>query len=378
MILRPHSKGTEALSFFIQTKERKHRNESKPSKSRVPPWSAHRYLEGGAFAVSFSVVIARNFIRTTAGIIPMTLIGDSSLTVNNQIVKGWTIMDQQMINIPTSEALSMIRANASRSIAAGKTDAFYWRGSFLKMDQLYGWFLRGCSSARTIEEYLDANPLHEGLHCSIAIKSKASVFPAHSLNQLCKTTSELERWIDRAKASVFAFLHLKQQGESGIEDAYISMEFGVSEPLRTTYASNTAVIAKTGRCSYVKSYINGKELNFTTQIDEAVVFPSVQDAHEQLGTCWTGLRFIKAPKHPEKRVYLLRYNRAGDPEKQQFLHFRDRSRGMIGTRDATEAKRFASVKDVARYVRTLVDAGYCEYDYQAFNFTTGDYLPIAK
>lgn len=320
--------------------------------------------------MSYNIVIGRSFIRTSSGIIPLVLTGDSSLTnaVSGDVVRSWSIMDQEMINRPAESILEKVRMDVSKYSDPAKSAAFYWRGSFLPMEKLYGWYKRGCDEAHSLEDYLTANPKQTVLICEVAVQFRNTIGAKHFSYRICRTTAELEDWLASAKKEVSAFKLLAVCKSQDAEDAYISLRFPCDRELRPMARSGEQVIAKYGKRSYVKSYITGKELSFTEQQDEAVVFESVQDAVTKLGDEWE-LRFVKAPRNIGQRNYVLKViSMTGDT---YYFHYRERSR-IVRTKSVDEAKRFSSVKEVERYVSSLRRAGFSWDYYQAVNTSTGE------
>lgn len=68
------------------------------------------------------------------------------------------------------------------------------------------------------------------------------------------------------------------------------------------------VIARFGRNgqSYVCSYEKGKNLHFSPDIQEAIVFNSVDEAYELMGNGWGKLYFVKAATPAKVKPYVIR------------------------------------------------------------------------
>lgn len=245
--------------------------------------------------MSYYVVYDRRFIRTTRGIIPMILIGDSSLRdARNAICRHWSCYNPELVELETKDILQWWREKTSA--ADPEAQLFKWKSGWISNRQIVGWFSKGCTSARTLEDYILANH-RQRLYCKVVVfpskKSSDSAFSHQYLSCSCTTTSELERWIDAARVKVS-----EEQNKDPDGTCMIAMEFFGTDPLQIWPASDTTVIARDrsrNHKSYVKEYVKGQSLTFTPDIEEAVVFDSVSDALEKLGEGWD-IRFVHASK----------------------------------------------------------------------------------
>lgn len=313
--------------------------------------------------MSYSIVMDRKFIRTSTGIIPMVLMGDSSLRTNaGEVVRNWTVLDQDLINVPFSKAQENI---TQKETQYRDKDAFFWRGKSLPMTKLYAWFKKGCDDARTLEEYLIANPKQKYLSCAVTYHSKGKGWNTTNL-KCCRTDQELESWLASALPEAEALRSLMKCSDAELDDVFLSLEFSEKTPLLATPECGTAVIAKHGTV-YVKSYVTGKELTFTSIIDEAAVFKNLETAHAELGDCWD-LRFVKAPKHGT-RDFVLKIVTVFDEE---FFILKTRAGQIFRTKVPKEAKRFDTQQKATTYAERLWQLGWTWKNIQCFSLVTGE------
>jgi hypothetical protein len=97
-------------------------------------------------------------------------------------------------------------------------------------------------------------------------------------------------------------------------------------------------------------YEKGKRLVFNSDAAAAIVFPSVEEAKEQIGLGWKKLRFVNAERQMRERNFVLMANTGIYSgcyirrRTKNYLHF---------TRLTADAKRYATKAEAIRYAKEL-------------------------
>lgn len=297
--------------------------------------------------MSHYIIYDRRFIQTSRGIIPMMLYGDSCWTTTvtdsmgrkrEEILKHWSTYNRDLLELPIEKIQRWAQDNFSDR--PEDETSLRWKGSFLLRGQILKWFTQGCQNARSIEEYLASNR-DQSLLCKVVVWH--GDVRSESPCEFCRTTEQLERWIDAAKEKVAA-----EKEDDPKADCFISISFTIDKPLRTYKGTQGAVVAKDGK-AFVRSFIKGKELSFTLDPAEAVVFDSAEAAMAALGDCWN-LRFVKAATQMRSKNYALRVTEGILAGRYILKHTRTCVRG---TAIAEDARRFAHRADAIRYLKRL-------------------------
>ena len=232
--------------------------------------------------MSYEICYAKNFIRTTRGIIPLALMGSSNCTEyiggREVLERGWTILGTgNDIELPEKEII-----NRAKPVTDTLKDheLFMFNSRWVchcptkeggGIDYLV-WMKNGCRDACTLEEYKDSRAtlkLHCGIYRATGNYTNSGMVP--EMDEYVSSTEALEKWIDGAKAFI-----------SGCADrCYPVMEFpgrnGIKKPQPDMKGQ---VIVKKGR-AYISSFIkNGA--NLTYNIHEAQIFEDAQTAKDAL------------------------------------------------------------------------------------------------
>lgn len=242
--------------------------------------------------MSHTIIYAKNFLRTSRGIIPMVLIGNSNCTEfhNGREVqaRSWCPLEDQMIEMTEAELIPLVYTEYTSS------QIFVFHGKWIGADEYPQWMLNGIKAAGTLEQYQLTND-HLSISCAVTIWEQNS-FRRECIAS-CHTTHEIEEWLDLARDFVS---HLGSD-----EHADIEMDFGLRSELHPAAIADCPVIMKR-RNGYISGYKPGKEISCTTDIGEAIVFDNIADARNKLGYPWSDLHFVKIDgktRKPPEKIY---------------------------------------------------------------------------
>lgn len=304
--------------------------------------------------MSYEIMYDRKFIRTTRGFIPMILSGSNNCTEIRYSLSGrrserrerhwWAWIPKSMPFKDHTEAEYLKQIDILTKDTPNH-ELFRWNGNWLTDRQWRKWFQKGCKAALTLEEYRASNRV-----CSfvgyISVNYGIDEPDATELKQYIHTTEELEHWLDQANAKVKE-IHEAATGKCA---TYISLEWDINEPLDVpAVAPVGAVVAKNGD-RYLVEYEKGKRLVFNSDAAAAIVFPSVEEAKEQIGLGWKKLRFVNAERQMRERNFVLMANTGIYSgcyirrRTKNYLHF---------TRLTADAKRYATKAEAIRYAKEL-------------------------
>lgn len=303
--------------------------------------------------MSYTIVYDRKFIRTSRGFIPMVLSGSNNCTEqvrrgNRYIERGvrewwsWTPSPLPLKDLPESEYLKAISVHCTD---AEPHELCKWQGSWLYDSQWGKWFKRGCSTARTLEEYLSCNRDQSFVGRIVIYPDRNKMTTEHELYTFLHTTKELEDWLDKANVRLS---ELKEElGQDG--KAYLYLYFDGNEPLRVVRPGISGAVVAKSNSGYVVSYVPGRSLSFCADPAEAIVFDSEEDARAKLGNHWN-IRFIKASTALKERNFVLQFREG------RFGHgyFRKRTTGYLyATYNTDLAHRFHSRTEAMQYAEKL-------------------------
>ncbi len=133
-------------------------------------------------------------------------------------------------------------------------------------------------------------------------------------------------------------------------NGFLWYDFGTREPLKFPKPNieGKVIVKDRSNKRYLSSYISGKELNFTSDPNKALVFENAEEALTQLGRGWR-IKFVsaKALEEAKKPKYFAIYTGY-----HGFVKERSRSR-LYFTRDKKYAKLFKTEKEAERYMEKL-------------------------
>ena len=233
-------------------------------------------------------------------------------------------------------------------------EAFMRSGKWVYYKDMERYYRNGMRHAQSLEDIIRANPA-QALIAKVEYFPKGGT-PKTKMEQWLCTTKSLEYWIDEAKAFC-------QQEKAKGNEARTWLSFcGDQRLVYATTPKVTPVVVKSiagNHASYVKSYIAGKQLQFTSDLGEALVFDSEDDARAAIGN-WKGVKFVSfesQQKATRKNFVLL----CGTNSKLEGNYLaRCTAKKLYTSYGIQEAKRFTSKSEATRYVQNLRSKGYSE------------------
>lgn len=289
--------------------------------------------------MSYTICYGRQFIKTSRGIIPLFLAGSNNCTMfyeGREIrERDWTVMcGINLIELPGDELL----AGMNEQYKDDRSEYFKFNGKFVYRAGAIKFVENGIKNAKTVEEILSALP-HQLVRCYVSEYTKSP-----SLNQtilqdaFVNTTSELENWLDTAKAYVAA--------ADPTDITYIVIKFSGVEPLwieKTHKDPTGSVLAAVKTGQYVTEFTE-TSLTTSKDITKAMVFASIEAAKQQLPSRPRPYRYIKASakERAAKKNFVLKVtdgNRCG-----LFVDRLGGRRISFSQKAATARKRFTTEK----------------------------------
>lgn len=180
--------------------------------------------------MGYTIVYQRAFVRTTRGIIPMILAGSNNWTQTIWDSRGrkfekreryWyntgpsAAGDKQYKYIEYSEDLLL--ALAQQDPREPDAELFKYPGgkAWITKSQFANWHKNGIRTAHTLEEYLKWNSFFS-FRCRLKLYPDKKEITHTEKSAYCKTTAELEAWIDMAKKEASDYEAATPQGEATI------------------------------------------------------------------------------------------------------------------------------------------------------------------
>lgn len=293
--------------------------------------------------MGYTIMYGKQFIRTTRGIIPLVLAGSSNVwetgrSGRDRRARDWSIFATKFMELPESELITAFREHFDDDCP----EVFKMSGKWVDCKGALRFALNGVKEAKTIEEIIKVHP-RQSLRCHVSVWPKDGGWSKEKLPVFnITTTSELEEWLDSARA---------QAEVDGItaESIFYCISFSGSEPLRfpTKTSVSGKVIIKT-KAGYVSKIEEPSKVWFTQNIREAMVFENTVSASDVLQE--TGynrsIQFIKAEIAANRNYVIIveSGSRAGFYVKKLTatkLHF-------SGIYD--QARSFASEKEALKYI----------------------------
>lgn len=312
--------------------------------------------------MSYFIEDDHKVIKTTRGYIFMVLGGDNNVTTNRWVggnkkwaevrARSWFHYNHQILDEPES----VITAFCERSFGTKNPEyQLFMKGSkWLCNKDMSKYFRNGMKRAQTLEQLILAN---RGQSLDASVRhwpDKDSCSSVTELSQFLHTTEELEEWLDLAKP-------LREKYLADGKDCYICLSFCGEKPLRYSAPETVGkvVIKTTSRRSsgYVRDYAYNRQLNYTANLDEAVVFDSEEDARLAIGPCWRHVKFVSLESQQranKPKPYMLQFG-AGKLGGQYLSRTTKNTTYGIFSQD--RAKKFATDKEAIRYAKFLRERG---------------------
>lgn len=292
--------------------------------------------------MSYTIIYARAFVKTTRGILPIALCGSNNVwqVVNGREVREryWTqLYNSEMIELPEEALMSKVR----ELHPGDNSECFMYRGRWVDDAGAVDFFQRGINNAHTVEEY-SAYDYDGCLSCELHIMPNDIHKPSRTeLFRFAHTTFELEEWLDEARA-------YKANDD---EHAFVKVGFGSNQPIKMPpRITNEPVIGKCGG-AYVCDCIANKSMSTSSDIKDAIVFENVEDAYNKLGKGYIrDVKFIKASNknkpEPKAKDWVLVVSEGSN---EGYYVRRLSKTSLFFSYSENGAKRFGTEKQASKY-----------------------------
>lgn len=301
--------------------------------------------------MSYSIIYARQFVRTTRGIIPLILSGDNNVWSTtwkgrDRRARDWGIYNQSLLELPDADLLKKVMEWYDGT----EQECCKYNGKWMSGADMIRFFKNGCTNAMTIEEICESLP-RQSLNCLLSIwVNDENRTHRTSYNKSVRTTEELEQWIDGAHNEA------KQENANGAA-VYLCIGFREDEPLGLgrKVVTQGPVIAKQ-RHGYLTEY-SETSCTFSMNIADAIVFESVEAAKAMLGSKVERLRFIKAENKQIQLQKTFAIKIVGGCRDGMYVGKKKRgSLSLCYTPDT--AHRFLSERDATKYFESSLKGRY--------------------
>ena len=318
----------------------------------------------------------RKVIRTSRGFVFMCLGGDNNVTEQKWVggkkqwaevrARSWCHLNHQILEATEPEIMDFVQRVYSGD---PEHEVFKKGGKWMCCKDMPNYFRDGMRRAQSLEALLLANR-GQSLEGSVVVyPDKDSLSRNTELQRYLHTTQELEGWLDEAKL-------LRQKHLADGKDVYIHLTFSGKEPLRYGAGEKSCevVVKSTSRKSnsYVCSFIHGRQISFTGDLEKALVFESEEAARAAIGNCWDKIKFVSLAsqqKAYKPKPYLLQIG-AG---KLGGCYLSKTTKNTVyGSWTQDGAKKFASEKEATQFAQSLRDRGCDEARYGKFTLVNTD------
>lgn len=309
--------------------------------------------------MSYYIEDDHKVIKTSRGFIFMTLGGDNNVTTSKWVGgnRGWIEVRARSWCGPCEEILDqpeqVILDYCHRVYGdSPEYQSFKKNGKWVYHKEMEQYFRSGMRRAQPLEDIIRANP-GQALIATVMTYDDDHPFGEKHTEQWLYNTVDLENWIDEAKA----FSH---DNKASYKDVSIYLSFcGENRLVYAPANKETQTVVKNKHGGYVNSYIAGKELQFSSNLDDALVFSSEKDARSSLGVVWKELRYVSLAsqqKAAEKNYVLL----FGEGKLSNMILTKCSKKSIYGSFDLKSARRFASKAEAVCYVNRLREKRFDE------------------
>lgn len=284
--------------------------------------------------MSYQKFYGRQFVKFTNGrYIPLVLWGASNCC---EFVNGREVLERHWSTFGPDEITTVEKFTKWISgYVKTSPDMEVWKNGskWVSWKQMLRWADNAFSKALTIEEIYSIT----GRRLTIILNDKQ-----HKLIKRvdAKTTTEIIEF----------FEFYVNMPDIERRKTYLCYEFGTREPLKIPKANTNERVAVKDRANkhYLCRYTQGKELTFSSDPEEALVFENAEAAIEAIGRYWN-VKFVSESSLEEakKPKYFAIYTGY-----HGFVERRSKSR-LYFTRDKKYAKLFKTEKQAQKYADEL-------------------------
>lgn len=303
----------------------------------------------------------RKVIRTSRGFVFMCLGGDNNVTEQKWVggkkqwaevrARSWCHLNHQILEATEPEIMDFVQRVYSGD---PEHEVFKKGGKWMCCKDMPNYFRDGMRRAQSLEALLLANR-GQSLEGSVVVYTdKDSLSRNTELQRYLHTTQELEDWLDEAKL-------LRQKHLADGKDVYIHLTFSGKEPLRYGAGEKSCevVVKSTSRKSnsYVCSFIHGRQISFTGDLEKALVFDSEEDAWATIGHCWRDVKVVSYASQVKatNKPFVLLFGAGG-----LCGHYllKQSSTKVYAASTVDRAMHFASENAATRYAEGLREKGW--------------------
>ena len=296
--------------------------------------------------MSYEILYSRQFVKLDdERVLPIILSGSSNCTMfwGKREIKerNWYLWYSNTDEIGAktkdirSKLESIVKENKEKNYNG---EWFKSNGKWLTSSKILKWFDNGVKNARTIEEIFSRT--YKTLDCHLTLYHKTEFKREEVLTRYCKTTQEINEWIDEAKKYPIPENYT----------VYWYMGFSGIEPLGLgkAVADDMAIICK-HRGGYVYKY-SDTSISYSPNKENAIVFANKAEFETKLlptlrrfGSKYQ-LISAKAVERKTPKNYVIKVSERG-----AYVLKRTKSR-VFFTRDIDIAKGFATEKATTKYI----------------------------
>ena len=301
--------------------------------------------------MSYTIVYDRMFLKTTRGVIPMLLAGSNNCTMfrNGQEIRerSWFVPRREFIE-QSGEAI-LTRVN---ELIPDDPDDQVWKsgGKWQSSRQVRKWYANGGKLAATLEEIRALNP-SVSVRCSLRrYEDAGSYMSKEVMCEWCNSTYKLEKWLDDVAEKT-----------AGTNEAEWLVDVGfdtitpLNKPPVRKWQNQPVVLRKNGTRGYYAYDIrvtpgSGWSVSYTTDIDKATRFASIDEAMSKAGSIMRRLGDMRIVKYVPKTSMNFAITKK-TMEKDSIVFVEQATRKYIHyTHDSNQAKRFKSAAEAKRWI----------------------------
>ena len=278
--------------------------------------------------MSYEILDARAFIRTSTGVIMLVLGGSNNCTQVNPLTGrenrecNWFVLyGSDFLNKPEDEILLTLKEKYDS--CSQSSELFRWHSKWVTVKDGYQWVKRGIDNAHTLEDYYRYNP-YRFLHCKVVSYEEAgekSVWKEQMYDTI-HSTEHLEEWLLEAE-------ELRKKYKAKGMYCELSLQFDERKPMRMPLKNHDVDCVIKSKHGYLESF-NETGTTWRRDPKNAMVFQSVEVAFATIEGNPEILKRIghvcQKPTEKEK-PYVLYVS--GGPYNGQYVHQKTRSRTTL-------------------------------------------------
>lgn len=306
--------------------------------------------------MSIEIFYDKFFIKAGDWIIPFVLHGSSNCTMfynHKEILeRDWRVFSPlNHLCVTKTELTAAVDAFWNNDNEFGR-----WKGKNISGKEFVAMYKRELNKAMSVEDFVALNGrLKLTLNYYENDKSKGYPTLNKDMSSYINTTTELIKWMCNFDEALLS----KKYGETTLFVDVLVPHRSITKPIKKPSRAQGSVIAKRGS-SYITDYKVGSYISFSNNVDDAIIFPSVEDAHKAIGYR-PDIRYVSSDvKNKTKHAqYVLKC------KKGSFLNSyvkRKSSKALFFTGGTQFARKFNSEKAAQKYADELKPLYDCEFE----------------